>query len=176
MRNVLDRITKVTDAICMIVGYCSMAVVIILMLMVVLDIILGNVLRSPIPGMYEVCQVLLTTVVFSSWAYTQTQHGHIHVVLFISKFPQKLRFFCFGFTGLLSCAVTGVATYALVKQVALLMKTGECTGTLQIPYWPFYIFELVAFAMLTVVMLLDAIKAFYAMTDDEMAAKIEALW
>lgn len=176
MKKTLDQITKVTDMACYIVSFFSMAVIVVLMVMVASDIVLGNILKQPIAGLYEVCQVLLTTLVFSSWAYTQTQHGHIHVVLFISKFPQKIRFLCFALTSFLSVFITGIASYALVKQVQLMIRTGECTGTLQIPYWPFYVFELAAFVLLTIVLFFDALKAVCAIWDKDMAAEIEATW
>ena len=172
----MDKITTVTDNICRYVSFFSMLTVILLMVLVCVDIVLGNIFNRPIPGVYEMCQVILTTLVFSSWAYTQTVHGHIHVVMFVSKFPQKIRFICFAFTSLFATGVMGVACYAVFKQMLQVMKTRECTGTLMIPYWPFYIFEGVAFALLTIVLLRDAIKAVLAIGSKEFADEIQASW
>lgn len=176
MKNTMDKITKVTDAVCRYLSFFSMLTIVVMMIFVCVDIVLGNIFKRPIAGTYEICQVLLTTLVFSSWAYTQTKHGHIHVVMFVSKFPQKLRFICFAFTSLLSTAVMGVACYAAFRQMALVMKTRECTGTLMIPYWPFYIFEGLAFGLLTIVLLRDAIKAVLAIGSKEFADEIQASW
>ncbi len=176
MNNVLHKITRVTDFICYLISYISMATICVLTVMVFGDIILGNILRRPVSGLYEICQVLLTTLVFASWAYTQTQHGHIHVVLFINMFPPKLRFICFAFTSFLSTFITGIATYGLFFQVRSLIKTGECTGTLMIPYWPFYAIEMVAFGLLTVVLFLDALQAVCAIWDREAGREIESTW
>ena len=176
MKKTMDKITRVTDKICHYVSFFSMFTVIFLMLYVCLDIVLGNILNNPMRGTYEVCQIVLTTLVFSSWAYTQTRHGHIHVVMFVSKFPQKLRFILFAFTSFFSTVIMGVACYAAFKQMLQVMKTRECTGTLMIPYWPFYIFEGVAFGLLTVVLLRDAIKAVLAIGSKEFADEIQATW
>ncbi|MCF0121535.1 MAG: TRAP transporter small permease [Oscillospiraceae bacterium] len=176
MKRTMDKITTVTDAVCTIFAYISMAMIIILMLMVCLDVVLGNIFKSPIPGMYEICQLMLSMVVFTSWAYTQTVHGHIHVTMFVSKMPQKLRFFCFSLTSFIATAVLGIGTYAVYKQILVKKLSGEATGTLQLPFWPFYIFELVAFGLLTILLLRDAIKAAMAMFDKEMADEIQATW
>lgn len=176
MNKILHRITKVTDMICYIVSFFSIAVLVVLVVMVGSDIVIGNILKKPVSGLYEICQVLLTTFIFSTWAYTQTVHGHIHVTLFISKFPPKIRFLSFAFTSFLSVVVTAIASYGLVGQIQLLMRTRECTGTLQIPYWPFYVFELAAFVLLTIVLFFDALKAVNAMWDKDMAREIESTW
>lgn len=176
MKKAMDKITKVTDDICRYLSYFSMLTIVVMMIFVCVDIVLGNIFKNPIPGTYEICQVLLTTLVFSSWAYTQSRHGHIHVVMFVSKFPQKLRFICFAFTSLLSTVIMGIASYAAFRQMLLVRRTRECTGTLMIPYWPFYIFEGLAFALMTVVLLRDAIKAVLAIGSKEFAEEIQSTW
>ena len=176
MKKTMDRITTVTDKICQYVSVFSMITIIFMMVMICLDIVLGNLLKMPIAGLYEICQVVLTTLVFSSWAYTQTKHGHIHVVMFVSKMPQKMRFFCFALTSFLSTVVMGIACYAVCKQMIRTYISQECTGTLMIPYWPFYIFEMLAFGLMTVVLLRDAVKSVLAITNDEFAQEIQATW
>ena len=176
MKKTMDKITKVTDNICRYVSFFSMLTIIIMMVLVCVDIVLGNIFKRPIAGVYEMCQVILTTLVFSSWAYTQTVHGHIHVIMFVSKFPQKIRFICFALTSLFSTGIMGIACYAVFKQMLSVMRTRECTGTLMIPYWPFYIFEGVAFGLLTVVLLRDAVKAVLAIGNKEFAEEIQSTW
>jgi TRAP-type C4-dicarboxylate transport system permease small subunit len=176
MKESMDRITNVTDKICAFLSYFSMIAVVFMMLMICVDVVLGNFLGNPIAGMYELCQVILTTVVFTSWAYTQTVHGHIHVVMFVSKMPQKLRFICFGLTSIFSTVVMGIATYGAYLSVLARYKSGECTGTLLIPYWPFNVFMMFAFGLLTIVLLLDSIKAVLAIGNKELAADIQASW
>lgn len=176
MKKTMDRITTVTDNVCRYLSFFSMVTIVIMMVMICADIVLGNIMRMPIAGLYEVCQVILTTLVFSSWAYTQTVHGHIHVVMFVSKMPQKLRFVCFALTSFLSTGVMGIACYAVFKQIIRTYISRECTGTLMIPYWPFYIFEMLAFGLMTIVLLRDALKAVFAIWDKEFAEEIQATW
>ena len=119
MKRVFDPITKVSDKICYFVSYFSMLVAIIMALMLTADVVLRKVTSGEVSirGCYEITQMLLSTFIFSSWAYTQSVHGHIHVVMFIQKMPQKLRFLCYGLTSLLSVATMVFAAYALYHQI-----------------------------------------------------------
>lgn len=175
MKKVLDKITSVFDKICLVFCYFSMAVCFIMMVLICIDVI-SQKAGHAISGMYEICQVLLSTVVFASWAYTQTFHGHIHVVMFINKMPQAPRFICFSITSLISTVVLAFGSYSVFNDIFNRYNTGEFTGTLMIPYWPFIIFEAIAFILLTLLLLLDAIKAIYAIGNKEMAAEIQADW
>lgn len=179
----LNGVTKVTDKVCEIVSYFSMAVAAFLCIVLFLDVVLRKITalgdgswNISLTGVYEMCQVGLSMFIFSSWAYVQTVHGHIHVVMFIQKFPQKLRFICFSFTSLLSTFTMVFAAYGLWSKIFDVMNSGEKTANLQIPYWPFYAFEFAAFVLLAVVLFLDAIKAVVAIFSKDMAAEIQASW
>lgn len=177
MKKVFDPITRVTDKLCYYISFFSMAVAVFMALMLTVDVILRKLpFGWTVPGAYEITQVFLSTFVFSSWAYTQTVHGHIHVVMFIQKMPQKLRFFCYGLTSLLSVATMIFAAYAVYFQIFAVKKSGESTANLLIPYWPFYIFEFAAFVMLAIVLLRDAIKAVCAIFSAELAEEIQTDW
>ena len=176
MKKVMDSITRVTDKICYYVCYLSMFVVALMMTLIFVDVILGQVFTIRIKGCYEISQVALSILVFSSWAYTQTQHGHIHVVMFVSKMPRLLRFFCFGITSLASTIIVGYSAYAVFNKIFDVYQSNEATGTLMIPYWPFYIFEFVAFALLTIVLLTETIKSFAAMFSHEFAEEVQSTW
>ena len=175
MKQFMDKFTTVSDLVCKIFAYVSMVAIVFLMGAICVDAVTTN-LKVPLPGMYELCQMILTTVVFTTWAYTQSMHGHIHVTMFVSRMPQKLRFLCFGITSLISTVVMGIASYAVYLQIFKKKASGEQTGTLLIPHWPFYIFETIAFVLLTILLLRDTIKAFMAMGSKEMAEEIQATW
>ena len=176
MKNFLDKFTKVTDRLCDVINVISMATTVFLMATICVDVVTGNIFNRPIPGVYELCQVILTVLVFTSWAYTQSKHGHIHVTMFVAMMPQKLRFFCFAVTSYLSTAIMVIATYAVWIITWDKKASAECTGTLQIPYWPFYLLEFIAFAFFTLILLRDSMKATVAMVNKEVADEIQASW
>jgi len=178
VKKALRGITIVTDKICYYVSYFSMAVAILMALLLTADVILRKVSGGvvSIKGAYEITQMALCTFIFSTWAYTQSVHGHIAVTMFISKMPQKLRFFFYSLMSLLSVVTMAFGTYAAFVQINAVKQSGESTANLLIPFWPFYIFEFVALALLTIVLFRDAIKAIVAIFDKEMADEIQAFW
>lgn len=176
MKKALGIITVVTDKICYYVSFFSMATIILMMVLVTLDVILKAFFQSTVRGCYEICQMALATLVFSSWAYTQTVHGHMHVTMFISKFPQKLRFIAFSLTSLISVVTMVFGFYGVFLQIGTVKASGECTGTLLIPHWPFYVFEFVAMILLAIVLFRDALKSIIAIWDTKMAEEIQATW
>jgi TRAP-type C4-dicarboxylate transport system permease small subunit len=176
MKSFMNKFTLVTDKICYYVSYLSMAVIVIMMFLISIDVALGKLFNFRITGTYEISQMILSVLVFSSWAYTQTVHGHIQVVMFVSKMPQKLRFFCYGLTSIVSMATMIIAGYAVYHQILAKYVSNERTGTLLIAHWPFYIFEFVALILLSVVLLRDAIKSIAAMVSNEFAEEIQSTW
>ena len=178
MKRTLDKITTVTDRICYGVSFFSMAVCIILAVVLFADVILRKATNGTVTvkGAYEIAQMLLSTFVFSSWAYTQSVLGHIEVVLLIQRLPQKLRFVFYAFTALLSVVTVAIGAYAVYFQIFNVKASGESTANLLIPYWPFYIFEFVAFVLLAVVLLRDAVKAVCAIFNNEIAEEIQGDW
>ena len=107
MKSAVLKATSVIKKICYYICFLSMALVVCMMLLMFVDAVLGLFFNSRITGSYELVQCMLCIVVFTSWAYTQTEHGHIHVVMFVRMMPNKLRFFFFGFTALLSTFTMG---------------------------------------------------------------------
>ena len=66
--------------------------------------------------------------------------------------------------------------YALIGAIQGKMASGEATGTLLIPFWPFYIIEFIAFLVFTLALLCDTIKAVMAIFDNEIADDIMKSW
>lgn len=176
MKKFLSVFTKITDKICYYMSFLSMAMIVLMMFLMFVDVVLSLVFNTRILGAYEVTSLALLVVVFSSWAYTQSVHGHIHVVMFINMMPQKLRFFCFGLTSLVSVATMACASYAVWMGILERKAGGDSSANLLIPYWPFYVIEFLAFVLMTIILLRDAIKAVMAMFDKEMAEEIQSTW
>ena len=176
MKSAVLASTRLIKKICYYVCFVSMALVLCMMLLMFVDAMLGLVFNSRITGSYELVQCMLCILVFTSWAYTQTEHGHIHVVMFVRMMPRKLRFICYSLTALLSTGTMGFATYALIGAIKSKMASGECTGTLLIPYWPFYVVEFIAFLVFTLALLCDTIKSILAIFDTEVAEEVMESW
>jgi len=176
MKKIINGYTLVTSKICYYVCYVAMIFIAAMMVIMFVDSMLGLFANYRITGIYELVQCLLLAVVFTSWAYVQTVHGHIHVTMFINMFPQKLRFFCFAITSFISVATMAFGTWGVGKGILEKMASKEITATLMIPIWPLFVIECVVFALFTLVLLGDAIKAVIAMFDKETADEIQSTW
>ena len=141
MKNAIKLYSNVTAKICYYVCYISMILIAAMMLIMFVDSMLGLFANYRITGIYELVQCLLLIVVFTSWAYTQTVHGHIHVTMFVGKMPQKLRFICFSLTSLISVVTMVFATWGAGKGIGEKIASREITATLMIPIWPLYVIE-----------------------------------
>ena len=176
MVKFINSFCDVVKKICYYVCYLSLACVALMMCLMFVDAMLGLFFNIRILGSFEIVQCLLCTLVFTSWAYTQTEKGHIHVVMFIRMMPKYARFICYFITSLLSTVVMGMATYGVYKMILDKMSNNERTATLLIPYWPLYIIEFIAFAVLTIALLADALKALFAIFNDEVAEDVMSSW
>ena len=176
MKKFLNTTSHFFDKLCYYMSFLSMACVVLMMFLMFIDVCLSLIFNIRILGAYEITTLALLVFVFSSWAYTQSVHGHIHVTMFINMMPQKLRFLCFGITSLISVATMGCACYAGYLAIFERMAGGDASANLLIPYWPFYIVMTVAFVLFTIILLVDTIKAFLAMFDKETAEDIQAHW
>ena len=176
MKKVINGYSLVTSKICYYICYIGMILIAAMMVIMFVDSMLGLFANYRIVGIYELVQCLLLVVVFTSWAYTQTVHGHIHVTMFINMMPQKIRFLFFSLTSLVSVATMAFATVGVYRGIGEKMASHEITATLMIPIWPLFVVETVVFAMFTLVLLGDAFKSIVAMFDKEMADDIQSSW
>lgn len=176
MKKFLSRYTKLTDNICYYMSFISMFMIFFMLVLMTVDVLLNLIIGVRILGAYELCTSALVLVVFSSWAYTQSQHGHIHVVLFIRKFPVKVRFLCFALTSAFSCVVLILGARGVFLSMLEKIASGDSTANLMIPLWPLVLIEFIGFVLTAFVLLKDCINAFYAVVNKEAAAEIEQTW
>lgn len=176
MKKFINGYSLVTGKICYYICYLGMILIAAMMCIMFVDSMLGLFANYRITGIYELVQCFLLIVVFTSWAYTQTVHGHIHVTMFINMMPQKLRFFCFTITSLLSVVTMAFGTVGVYRGIGEKIASHEITATLMIPIWPLFVIECVVFAAFALVLLGDTIKSAVAMFDKEMADDIQSTW
>lgn len=172
----MQAFTKITDKICEYISYISMAVIAFIMFFNVICVI-GRFTGNSITGGVEITQVTLSALIFSSWAYVQTQNGHIHVTMFLNMMPRKVRFVLFTVTSVLTTVTLLFGTVAVFQEMmAMITEKHTCTPNLLIPYWPFYLIEGVSFFMFSVVLLRDAIKSAIAIFNEDYAKEIQSHW
>ncbi len=174
--KVIDGYNSVIKKICWYVCYVSMLLVAVMMLLMTVDALSGKIFNQRILGTFELVQCMLCIIVFTSWAFTQTERGHIHVVMFLRMMPQGLRFVCFSITSILSTLTMAFACYGVFNMIKDKIAADERTATLLIPFWPFYVIELIAFVVLTLALLGDTLKSIAAIFNKKAAEDVMSSW
>lgn len=165
-------ISGITGAIC----YVSIAAIVLTMLLTVIDVLTRKLMRTGIVGSYELTERLLLVMIFAAFAYTQTKKGHVHVTLFLSKFPKSLGVFIFGILGLLSTGAAVFCAYAITEQGKYSLTAGTLTAVLHIPLYPFYYIAAFCMYVFAITLLWDAIKCFIGLKNDEVCTEIRSSW
>lgn len=163
---------KLTSGICLV----SYAAFIAVMIIIVLDVALRKITQSGIMGTYEIVERALMCGVFASYAYTQSEHGHVRVTMFISKLPGRLRLVVNALTYIISSAGAFLLTYAAVLQGNYSQTASTMTGVLHIPLFPFFWIEAVCMAVFGIALLWEVIKSFAALGNKEIAQELTADW
>jgi TRAP-type C4-dicarboxylate transport system permease small subunit len=153
-----------------------MFIIVVMMILMSIDAIGGLFFNFRVKGSYEIVQMILSVLVFTSWGYTQTEHGHIHVVMFIKMFPAKVRFIIFGLTSALSVVVMVIGAYGVYNMILDKMAANERTANLLIPFWPFYLIEFISFILFAAALFADMLKAFAAVGNEEAAKEVMSTW
>lgn len=111
------------------IAWCAIAVV------TFVDVVGRNVFAAPIPGGYEIIQVLMTIGVFFSLPIVALRKSHVQVDLLKQAFPAWLA----RATNLLATVVAisffAFLAWCLAKLALHAMSTGERTAFLFIPHW-----------------------------------------
>lgn len=166
--NIIRRLTK---------GFAWINVITLLgiVFVIVLDVFLRFLSGQTLRGAYEMVQYLLMIAVFSSFAFCQTERGHVHVTMLVSKFPRKLRFIIYALTEIVSAAAAFLVAYAAIKQGNVYLASNMTSGVLLLPLAPFYWLEGLCMAVFGLSLLWEGIKGFAATANDYYAQEFESL-
>ena len=105
-------------------------------------------------------EMAMVVIVFFGIAYFQSEHGHVRVDMFVTKFPHTLRYVVEGIVNLVEAVMGGLMCYAAFQQISTLFARGTGTSVLRIPHWPFAIFMTIGLLLFTIFLLLDALMDF----------------
>lgn len=152
---------------------CTIAI----MLLNCADVFSSKVFSKSLAGTYEITQLLMLCTVIGSYAYGQTMKKHINMGLIVSKFPPVPRYLITGILGVASVAITVIIAIAAFQQAGGAMAKSTVTGTLFIPWWPFYTIEGVCMIIFALTLLYDTIMTFAALKGNpEVREYVESKW
>jgi len=130
-----------------------------LMLLVTTDVTGRYLFNKPLPAGYEMIQVLMGVLAFTSLPLISRSNEHITLGLFDHLFSRRVNrvrlFLVHAFSG----AVLGFMTWRLWVNAGELLANRDATAVLQIPLAPICYFMTAMSALAVVALLLLAIRA-----------------
>lgn len=169
--KMLEKIVKRITGAISIISYIGFFFV---MLITVVDIVIRYITGNSILGVYEIVERVMICAVFASFAYTQTEHGHVMISLVVAKYPVKFRMLMLALNNILSAVASVMVGYAAAKQAMVAYASHYTTGILLIPIFPFYWVVVVAMVALFVAFLMDAARDLAALGNKELAEEISS--
>ena len=130
-----------------------------LMLLVTTDVTGRYLINKPLPAGYEMIQVLMGVLAFSSLPLISRSNEHIALGLFDHLFTGRVNrarlFLVHAFSG----AVLGFMTWRLWVNAGKLLANHDATAVLQIPLAPICYFMTVMSALAVLALFLLAVRA-----------------
>lgn len=132
----LSKITRWYRYFCTLSGIIAGLTIVVMMFSTTLDTTLRYIFSRPIPGVFELNEVILVVCVFMGLAWTQIHRGHIRVVLILRSFPPKwivlvdllVWIFCLAFVSVLAIQSGREALHSfLIREFRW--------GSVQMPIW-----------------------------------------
>jgi TRAP-type mannitol/chloroaromatic compound transport system permease small subunit len=135
-RLMVERLADGYTVFCTITGVVAAVTIALMMVSTTLDASARYVLNNPIPGVFELNEVLLVICVYMGLAWTQIERGHIRVTAFLRNLTPRTEA---GFN-ILAWAVTFIFISILAYQSAIgaweSFQIREFRwGSVQMPIW-----------------------------------------
>ena len=136
----------------------------IMMMVTVIDVT-TRFAGKPLLGFFEITSLLLVCLVFFALAQTQAVKSNVTVEVFVAKLPVRWQGLVDLITTLLCLGLSALMGYQTWLQSLDILANHQVTGTLFIPYYPFYLIVVLGFLLLTLVFILEIVCAIRKMVN-----------
>ena len=137
IRKVANALEKALSPIIPIVGNIGSVVIAAVMFLTVADVFGRRFLNKPVTASYEISEMLLVIVIFSTIAYCQLLRGHVAIDLLISRLRQKTQAVINSLVYIIFLVTFGILSWQLYIYAIEVMGKNWVTGTILLPIYPF---------------------------------------
>jgi TRAP-type C4-dicarboxylate transport system permease small subunit len=116
-------------------------------------------LSRPIPGTFELTELVLATMIFFGLPYTGLVHGHVAVDVLAARLPPRGQSAMTAVAGLAVAALLAAITWEMGWLAAEVARTGRTTITARIPVFPFMLPVMLASGVAALCALVQAVGA-----------------
>lgn len=128
--------TEPVRRLCQGLGGVAAALVLVMMAVTVIDVAGRYLVSAPLPGAFEVTEVVLAVVIFLGLPLVCLDDGHVSVPLLTDRLPPAGRRVQAGVVALLGAVVLGVVAWRLAAHGMQLARYGDVTVFLRLPTGP----------------------------------------
>ncbi|WP_028574558.1 TRAP transporter small permease subunit [Desulfonatronovibrio hydrogenovorans] len=154
----MSRLEKFIFAMTRKTSQVAQAALVLVMLVIVANIIMRSWWK-PLPGSYELVELLGAVILSMGAAYCAMTRGHVTVSLLVDKLPKTGQAIVDLFTSLVSFIFISAIGWGLIKYGTMVSKRSLETSTLGIPLYPFYYLVAIGLMMLALTALLELLKS-----------------
>jgi len=117
-------------------GVIAALILLTLMLLTCVDVVGRYVFERPIPGGFEMTELAMGALIFTSLPLVTLRRQQVTVDLLDHLLPASSRVFQKALFDLISAACMGVIAWRVWIKAGQMEAAGETTATLQIPIYP----------------------------------------
>lgn len=128
-----DRFGKYLDPI---LGGIAAFILFCLMILTFVDVVGRDAFNAPIPGGFEITQLLMAALIFTALPVVSWKEEHIVIDMFDAFIPRAAASYLQAVVSLVSAAALGVLTWQTWRLAGELRGYNEITEYLRAPVWP----------------------------------------
>ncbi len=117
-----------------VLAYTAAVVMFIMMLITLVDVVGRDLFSAPLPGGFEITELLLATVIFLGLPMVTAEGGHVDVDLMDSSIPELFKPLQTLMISLINIAAYGTLSWMLWLFALRTYRYEDTTAILQIPY------------------------------------------
>jgi TRAP-type C4-dicarboxylate transport system permease small subunit len=107
-----------------------------MMLITTADVFGRYLFASPLPGAFEITQILLAATIFAGLPIVTLKQEHVTVTIASDRLPASLRRVHAALASLVGALILATVAWRLAGQAARLASYGDTTSLLRIPLSP----------------------------------------
>lgn len=117
-----------------VLAYTAALVMFVMMLVTLVDVIGRDLFSAPLPGGFEITELLLASLIFLGLPMVTAENAHVDVDLLDSTVPQFLKPLQSYLIGLINLAAFAVLSWMLWKFALRTYRYEDTTAILEIPF------------------------------------------
>ncbi len=159
MASKVERFEKLVNLVSGWLNWVTVAGLVIMSLITVVDVAGAKLFRAPLTWSYDVTGLLGLVVLVFALAYTQMHRGHIEIEFLTIRLPIRAQKILLCFVALLEAALFAVMAWQMTDYAMTLQRTGRVTSMGQIPLAPFTYGAAFCFLAIFLVLLSQSLRA-----------------